>query len=499
MAEKLQNIIKIDGTDFEVTAKSSEEAGKVVHALKVNKSGTLAFNFDGSTDRTIDYVPANEGGAFSNAVLIDNKYTGLTEIPDQAIVNFGQINNLVRTLKTAPLLKVTEWATGASLPLSSFVGTDDSVQGLRVVVGNTEEFKTLKRYMGIPDLSATTANARYYGILLAGTSANSNPPYSSCTAGSYNGTYTDVIIPSVGYITTDENNVLDLTERLPVTKIRSNAFKSKSSIKRVVIPKNVTTIESNAFYGCSGLTNVYYEGTKAEWDAMSISTTGNPKLLEATIEFSAPIALLMNSPCLYICTDTANALVDANSKVYLKLPENATFIDLTQGADRLNSTLVDSTNYYTYEGLAEIIARINTRLEALGGEELKVTTTAFAPLHSVDEINNLITDESKKETLNPEAIPSVQSLAEEISNLSKALDNLDGELDQKASATALTDLIDDINDGSIIAKKASADGTGRTISTGYYRSANTSNVNTITVSTSAPSGGNVGDIWIMYE
>ena len=55
---------------------------------------------------------------------------------------------------------------------------------------------------------------------------------------------------------------------------------------------------------------------------------------------------------------------------------------------------------------------------ALGGEELKITTTAFAPLHDVEEINSLITDEAKKETLDTATIPTVQDLQSAIQKIS---------------------------------------------------------------------------------
>lgn len=50
------------------------------------------------------------------------------------------------------------------------------------------------------------------------------------------------------------------------------------------------------------------------------------------------------------------------------------------------------------------------------------------------------------------------------------------------------------------ADKATSDAYGSNIRTSYYRSASNSiNANTITISTSAPSGGNDGDIWIVYK
>lgn len=50
------------------------------------------------------------------------------------------------------------------------------------------------------------------------------------------------------------------------------------------------------------------------------------------------------------------------------------------------------------------------------------------------------------------------------------------------------------------ATKATQDSNGTHIRNNYYRSAsNSTNANTITISTSGPSGGNDGDIWIVYK
>ena len=56
-------------------------------------------------------------------------------------------------------------------------------------------------------------------------------------------------------------------------------------VQEIYLPVTVTSISANASVGCSLLTDVYYDGTQAQWADITIDETGNSCLLNATIHY----------------------------------------------------------------------------------------------------------------------------------------------------------------------------------------------------------------------
>ena len=54
-----------------------------------------------------------------------------------------------------------------------------------------------------------------------------------------------------------------------VTRIGDDAFMACSGLTSVTIGNSVTSIGRSAFWYCSGLTSINYNGTKAQWSAIS--------------------------------------------------------------------------------------------------------------------------------------------------------------------------------------------------------------------------------------
>jgi len=72
-----------------------------------------------------------------------------------------------------------------------------------------------------------------------------------------------------------------------VTSIGDYAFNGFSIPTSITIPTSVTTIGEGAFNGCTGLKDVYYGDTKAQWNKISIGT-GNECLTNASLHTVTP-------------------------------------------------------------------------------------------------------------------------------------------------------------------------------------------------------------------
>lgn len=60
-----------------------------------------------------------------------------------------------------------------------------------------------------------------------------------------------------------------------VNSIGKYAFKGCTSLKSITIPKSVTSIGNHAFEDCSNLKDIYYEGTKSQWEKLDINLDEN--------------------------------------------------------------------------------------------------------------------------------------------------------------------------------------------------------------------------------
>lgn len=60
-----------------------------------------------------------------------------------------------------------------------------------------------------------------------------------------------------------------------VTSIHDSAFSALSNLTQITIPSSVVTVGKSPLVGCSKLTNIYFNGTTAQWDAIKTQVMDN--------------------------------------------------------------------------------------------------------------------------------------------------------------------------------------------------------------------------------
>ena len=86
------------------------------------------------------------------------------------------------------------------------------------------------------------------------------------------------------------SSLVSITIPDKVTNIYYSTFYNCSSLTNITIPDSVTEIRDSAFENCSNLKNVYYNGTEAEWNNISIGSSNN-ELTNATRKYFLYVTL----------------------------------------------------------------------------------------------------------------------------------------------------------------------------------------------------------------
>ena len=121
-------------------------------------------------------------------------------------------------------------------------------------------------------------------IIKKGVSSIGGNAFSSCTS------MTSVTIPeSVNYIGVGAfAGCIGLpTITLPqgLEGIAAFTFLDCASLTSITIPASVKYIGQDAFSGCSRLTDIYYGGTRAQWNAINIHSNGNDAVNRASLHY----------------------------------------------------------------------------------------------------------------------------------------------------------------------------------------------------------------------
>lgn len=109
-----------------------------------------------------------------------------------------------------------------------------------------------------------------------------------------------------------------------LTNIGVEMFSNCSKLERVEIPESVTAILSGAFYN-TAITDVYYRGTKSQWNAIAIASN-NDVLDRATIHYETAMPEEPEPTPVLPYKVTALKVVGAGGSALTAPPENGGFI-----------------------------------------------------------------------------------------------------------------------------------------------------------------------------
>ena len=106
-----------------------------------------------------------------------------------------------------------------------------------------------------------------------------------------------------------------------VTSIGSFAFSDCRSLTSITIPKSVISIGIDAFKNCSSLKDVYYTGTREEWERIDIAADDyhgdNDDLLNATIHYNSA-----TPSTIYSADKVSTQIVSGKLKIMLNVDDN---------------------------------------------------------------------------------------------------------------------------------------------------------------------------------
>lgn len=131
-----------------------------------------------------------------------------------------------------------------------------------------------------------------------------------------------------------------------VTSIGRDAFAGCYNLKSIMIPDSITEIDAYTFYCCRNLTDVYYDGSKEDWEKINISSY-NQELTNATIHYNALPADIQSAVFAY-----DNGRVMVNVKFSHLMQNGMLFLAVYDGGRMITAKTMSATTdclEYTFE------------------------------------------------------------------------------------------------------------------------------------------------------
>jgi hypothetical protein len=294
-ATNLDILSTIDGKSVTSIGSYAFDYCRSLTSVKIPNSVTSIgyWAFDNCTSLTsINVEESNANYSSQDGVLFNKEKTTLIQYPIGNAKTSYDIPNSVTSIGWVAFYYCTS-LTSITIPNSVTSIGEDAFSGCTSLTSiNVEEsnanyssqdgvlFNKEKTTL----IQCPIGNARTSYSIPNSVTSIGNSAFKCCTS------LTSVTIPnsvtSIGYYAfSDCTSLTSITIPDSVTSISDSAFSDCRSLTSVTIPNSVTSIGYYAFFGCTSLTDVYYTGTEAQWNRISI-TNNDYYLKNATIHYS---------------------------------------------------------------------------------------------------------------------------------------------------------------------------------------------------------------------
>lgn len=246
----------------------------------------------GYVDEKIANVVINSGGSGGSNVVVDSALSATSENPVQNKIITAKVNEIQEDLEATQTTSDKNSQRISSLKYygdSSLVPSDKNMFTFELNTGgNAAAIKKVENAIGevvVPyecDINGviypvTTISDGSFMNLTKVTSVIIPNTVTIIKTGAFQGcsALTSVMLPDTlttlgGYAFSDCINLKNIVIPNRIPTINSKTFYSCSNLSSITIPVSVTKIDHNAVQASNNLKDIYYAGTKAQWEAINI-------------------------------------------------------------------------------------------------------------------------------------------------------------------------------------------------------------------------------------